>query len=123
MKKKIIIIVSILVFIGVGIFAFILFTNSKTKISEERLVHDIRFYNAKISKKGDKYIFYVSLKAKKDVDVDNFDANIKSRNGKSITILKGYIGTMKKGDLANVEIETPVNLKKAYEITYTVNAK
>ena len=123
MKKKIIIFVSIIVLILVGVFAFVMFTHSKTKIGEERIVHDIRFYNAKISKKGDKYIFYVSLEAKKDIEVDNFDANIKSRNGKSITILKGYIGTMKKGDQAIVEIETPINLKKAYEITYTVNAK
>ena len=30
---------------------------------------------------------------------------------------------MKKGDIINVKIETPVDLKKAYQVIYTVNAK
>ena len=123
MKKKLIILIGIVVIIVIGIIAFIKLIPEETKISETKTVHDIKFYNAKIDKKGKKYVFYVTLTSDKEVDANNFDANIKDKNGKSLTVLKGFIGNMKKGDIVNVEIETPVNLNKAYQVIYTVNAK
>ena len=123
MKKKLIIIVAVIVVVIIGIFAVIILTPEETKIEETKYVHDIKFYNSKIEKKGKKYVFYVTLTTDKENNADNFDADIKDKSGKSLVVLKGFIGNMKKGDIINVEIETPKNLKKAYQITYTVNAK
>ena len=123
MKKKIIIIVSIILLLIVGIFVVIKLVPTDTKIDETKKVNGIKFYNARIEKSNNKYIFYVTLSATKDVNADNFDANIKTKNGKSLAVLKGFIGNMKKGDIINVEIEAPNDLKKAYQVTYTVNVK
>ncbi len=123
MKKRMLIIISIVLLLIVGIFIVIKLIPTKTKIDEVKTVNDIKFYNARIEKNNKKYVFYVTLSANKDVVADNFDANIKTKSGKSLAILKGFIGNMKKGDIINVEIESPNNLKNAYQITYTVNAK
>ena len=123
MKKKLIILISIVVIVVVGLFLILKFLPKNTKIDEIKTVHDIKFSNAKIVKRKNKYIFFVTLNANKDVIADNFDADIKNKKGKSLGILKGYIGNMKKGDIVNVEIEVTYDLKDAYEITYTVNAK
>ena len=123
MKKKFIIIIGIVVIVLVGIFLVLKLLPKNTKIDEVKTVHDIEFSNAKITKKKNKYIFSVTLNVNKDVIADNFDADIKNKKGKSLGVLKGYIGNMKKGDTVNVEIEANYNLKDAYEVTYTVNAK
>ena len=123
MKKRMLIIISIVLLLIVGVFIVIKLIPTKTKIDEVKTVNDIKFYNARIEKNNKKYVFYVTLSANKDVVADNFDANIKTKSGKSLAILKGFIGNMKKGDIINVEIESPNNLKNAYQITYTVNAK
>ncbi|MBO6195159.1 MAG: hypothetical protein J6O56_02290 [Bacilli bacterium] len=123
MKKKLLIIIGVITLVVIGVFIFIKIVPSDTKIDEIKTVHDIKFYNAKIEKQGKKYIFYVTLTTTKEVTADNFDANIKDKKGKSLAVLKGFIGNMKKGDVINVEIESQENLKKAYQVTYTVNAK
>ena len=123
MKKKIIIIIGIVLILIAGIFIFIKLIPEETKVAEIKTVHGIKFYNARIDKKDKKYIFYVTLSCSEDVIADNFDADIKDKNGKSLAVLKGFIGNMKKDDIINVEIESQNDLKKAYQITYTVNAK
>jgi len=119
MKKKLIILCICLVILGIGIFV-IFKLNSNTKISEPVTVHNITFFDAKISKKGKKYNFFVKLDASKDVDVKSFHADIKDKNGKTIEVLVGYIENLNKNDSLEVNIETDKNLKKAYQISYSV---
>lgn len=119
MKKRMIIIASVLIILGIVLF-IIIKNNSVTKIEEPVTVHDITFFDARISKKGKKYLFTVKLDSKKDLDVKKFHAEIKDKNGKTLDVLEGLIDGIKKDDSLVIKIESSKNLKKAYQISYTI---
>lgn len=118
MKKKILII-SIILLLVIG--GFIIYKiNSKTIIDEEKTVNNVTFYDSSITKKKDKYIFNVKIKTNKDINYDRFEADFKDKKGKTIEVLYGKIGELKKGDSLKIKIETTKSLKKAYQISYTI---
>lgn len=119
MKKKIIIIGSVLIILGIIVF-FIFKANSKTEIGNSQTVHDITFFDASITKKSGKYIFRVKLDSDKDLDVKKFHADIKDKKGESLDVLEGIINGIKSEDSLEVEIESSKDLKKAYQISYSV---
>ena len=119
MKKKSIVIAIISVIIIVGIIIFVLNMN-KNLISKEQTVHNVRFYNASIFKRDGKYILKLSIDGKVNIDNYKFDADVKDIKGKSLYVFTGFITDLKKEDSLDVEMETDKDLKKAYQITYTV---
>lgn len=119
MKKRMIIIISALLVLGIIIF-FIFNANKKTEISKIQTIHGITFFDANIKKKGKKYIFIVKLDSDKDLDIKKFHADIKDKNGKTLDVLEGIINGIKKEDNLEVEIESSKDLKKAYQISYSV---
>ena len=119
MKKRMIIIISALLVLGIIIF-FIFNANKKTEISKIQTIHDITFFDANIKKKGKKYVFTVKLDSDKDLDIKKFHADIKDKNGKTLDVLEGIINGIKKEDNLEVEIESSKDLKKAYQISYSV---
>ena len=119
MKKKSIVIAIISVIIIVGIIIFVLNMN-KNIISKEQTVHNVRFYNASIFKRDGKYILKLSIDGKVNIDNYKFDADVKDKKGKSLYVFTGFITDLKKEDSLDVEMETDKDLKKAYQITYTV---
>lgn len=119
MKKRMIIIISALLVLGIIIF-FIFNANKKTEINKSQTIHDITFFDANIKKKGKKYVFTVKLDSDKDLDIKKFHADIKDKNGKTLDVLEGIINGIKKEDNLEVEIESSKDLKKAYQISYSV---
>ncbi len=119
MKKRMIIIVSVLVILGIILF-FVINTNKKNEINKTQTIHDITFFDANIKKKGKKYVFSVKLDSDKDLDIKKFHADIKDKNGKTLDVLEGIINGIKKEDKLEVKIESSKNLNKAYQISYSV---
>lgn len=119
MKKRMIIIISILIVLGIIIF-FIFNFNRKTEISNKQTIHDVTFFDSSIKKKGKKYIFNVKLVSDKDLDIKKFHADIKDKNGKTLDVLEGILNGIKKDETIEIEIESSKDLKKAYKISYSV---
>lgn len=123
MKKKIGLIIAFIVCLVFIIFISIYFINKNkdnNKLGVKKTVHEITFSDVKIKKDNNEYIFYVTLTSKTDVLAESFDVDIKDKNGKSITILSGYIGNIASDETKIIEMRTTKRIDKAYEVSYTV---
>lgn len=124
MKKKILmIIVSILIVIGIIFLILFSINNKNNKLSETKIVHNIKFSNLKIKKEKTKYVVSVKLTSNKKVDAEYFNLEFKNKKNKSLAVLSGYIGNIEKGEIKYIDMETEENLKGAYEAIYTVYAE
>lgn len=99
---------------------FYLFRDNDNKLSENKKIHGIVFSDLKIKKSNKKYKIKVKLTSKKDVKAEYFNVELKDKNNKSLSVLSGYIGNIKKDEIKYVEMETSDDLKNAYEVIYTV---
>ena len=121
MKRGIIIIVTLIVLSLVVFFAFN-YVKSKNLISKEKVINNIVFKKAKITKKAGKYNFSVTIKCKgkENAVIESFDAIILDKKGNKIDVLSGYVGGINKGEIKIIEIKSDKDLSNAYEINYTV---
>lgn len=121
MKKKLIIIGIVLVVI-IGLVVLYKVTRNDNLVNKTKIVNGIKFSKAKITKSGDKYIFYVTVTttSKNTLKVEDFDATIYDKKGERLETLTGYIGDIDKNSKKEVTIESNEDLSKAYEINYTL---
>lgn len=115
-KYFIIVLVIVLIILGL----FYLFRDKENKLSENKTIHSITFSNLKIKRNKNKYIIKVKLSSIKDVKAEYFNIEFKDKNNKSLSVVSGYIGNIKKDEIKYVEMETSDVLKNAYEAIYTV---
>ena len=87
MKRGIIIIVTLIVLSLVVFFAFN-YVKSKNLISKEKVINNIVFKKAKITKKAGKYNFSVTIKCKgkENAVIESFDAIILDKKGNKIDV-------------------------------------
>ena len=116
------------IFIGalavfVVIIALIYFlTRTDNLISKTKVKKGIVFSDAKITKVGEKYNFYVKVSTSSDsvLKVEDFDAIVYNKKGVKIGLLTGYIGTIDKNSIKEITVDTTDDLSDAYEINYTL---
>lgn len=121
MKKKILLI-GVAVLIIIGIILLIKINSEDNLIGKTKVINEVKFSNAKITSKNDKYFLYVLIttNSKDTVKVEDFDATIYDKKGNRIETLTGYIGDIDSNSKKEITIESNVDLSKAYEINYTL---
>ena len=122
MKKKILLI-GVAVLIIIGIILLIKINSEDNLIGKTKVINEVKFSNAKITSKNDKYSLYVLIttNSKDTVKVEDFDATIYDKKGNRIETLTGYIGDIDSNSKKEITIESNVDLSKAYEINYTLS--
>lgn len=116
MKKKLVLIILVLLILLLFI-CIIIKGNNKNKISETQIVHDITFLDSKISKKKNKYILSVKIKNNKNIKVKRFQADIKDKKGNTIDVLESNFNN---NEIQKYKLESSKNLRKAYQISYSI---
>lgn len=123
MKKKIIILATLIIVILIGaVFIYKISLKTNNKIDKVMTINDVKFSKAKIEKKNNKYFFTVQLDyaGENATKAESFDANLLDKSGNSIEVLSGYIGGIEQTSVKSITIESQADLSKAYSITYTV---
>ena len=126
MKNKKTILVILLIIL---LFSFIIFLFYKKNFSEDilmyqevKIVKDIEFTKANILKKGDKYIFVVTVHntSDKDLSYENIDGVVKNKEGKTIDTLSFFLGDLNVNEYKEIETETKKDLSEIYDIEYKI---
>lgn len=122
MKKRVIIPILMLIIIVLFVIIFLNIFKEDDKITKNKVVNGILFSEADITKSDDGYKFKVKLDFNDDKakNAEHVDIIIKTKKGKEIDTLSGYIGGLNKGENIVMEMISEKDLSKAYEVIYTV---
>lgn len=123
MKRKIIIILSIILIIGIVIALFlILNSSSKTKETKEEINNNITVENQKIEIINDEVFIEITLKNdnKKEIKLNTVDIIVLDLKGKEVLRIKNEVNkTLKQNESVLVSSQTKANL----DSTQTYNLK
>lgn len=123
MKKKIIIIFSIILIIGIVIALFLtLNSSSKTKETNEEINNNITVENQKIEIINDEVFIEMTLKNdnKKEIKLNTVDIIVLDLKGKEVLRIKNEVNkTLKQNESVLVSSQTKANL----DSTQTYNLK
>ena len=119
-KKNVFYVLSVVAIITFILICFYFITKEDTLLKKPKTIKNIVFKDVDIEETDHGYVFYVTLEATKDVNMDRFDVFIYDKNNEKIDILTENIGEKKKGEKKEVKIPSNKNLKNAYSVSYTV---
>lgn len=123
MKRKIIIILSIILIIGIVIALFLtLNSSSKTKETKEEINNNITVENQKIEIINDEVFIEITLKNdnKKEIKLNTVDIIVLDLKGKEVLRIKNEVNkTLKQNESVLVSSQTKANL----DSTQTYNLK
>ena len=120
MNKKIIIIVTTVLFVTLLVL-FIIFRSNTVKLEGgTRAINNVVFTKSKVIKKGKDYYYKGYILIDKEINIKRVDIIIKDRNGNVLDTLDYKIKDIKPNKKKKIYIKSSKNLKLAKKVSFSV---